>query len=239
MASSVSTAADYTFTVTANRTLVAKFKPVYAVTVTAEPPEGGDPEADPFYELDELAKLKSKPNTGWSLVSWTQNGVVVSTDVDFSFNVTGNRDLVANYALGNRIDLVADPKTAGDVSGAGVFPNGASVTVTAEARPGYIFLDWTEAGIPVSTDANYTFTLRRRARPHRPLRRAAEDRRRPAPTPGQLVFTWPDTPDWVLKESPDLAIWTTSTRTIVTSGGQNSVTVPTSGGRVFFRLWHP
>jgi len=235
----VSGAADYTFTVTTDRLLVAKFKPVYAVTVVAEPAEGGDPEADPFYELNELAKLKSKALPGWSLVSWTQNGVVVSTDVNFIFNVTGNRDLVANYAPGHRIDLVADPKTSGNVAGPGVFPSGASVTVTAEARPGYIFLDWAELGVSVSTDASYTFssttgrelTARFAALPKIVVA--------PSPTPGHLVFSWPDTPDWVLKESPDLAIWTTSTRTIVTSGGQNSVTVPTSGGRVFFRLWHP
>lgn len=235
----VSDSADYTFTVTADRVLVAKFKPVYAVTVVANPPEGGDPEADPFYELNELAKLKSKSLPGWSLVSWTQNGVVVSTDVNFLFNVTGNRDLVANYARGHRMDLVADPKTAGNVAGAGVFETGASVTVTAEARPGYIFLDWAELGVPVSSDASYTFT----STTGRDLtaRFAALPRIVVAasPVPGHLVYSWPDTPDWVLKESPDLAIWTTSTRTIVTSGGQNSVTVPTSGGRVFFRLWHP
>ena len=111
--------------------------------------------------------------------------------------------------------------------------------MTAEARPGYIFLDWAELGVPVSSDASYTFTsttgrdltARFAALPKIVIT--------PSPVPGHLVFSWPDTPDWVLKESPDLAIWTTSTRTIVTSGGQNSVTVPTSGGRVFFRLWHP
>lgn len=233
---SVSTSSSYTFTVTAHRTLVAKFKPVYGVTVVANPPQGGEPEADPFYELNELAKLKSKPNTGWSLVSWTQNGVVVSTDIDFSFNVTGNRDLVANYAFGKRIDLLADPKTAGNVSGEGVFLTGTPVTVSAEARPGYIFLDWTESDTPVSTDADYTFTstvprlltARFAALPSITVNAA--------PTPGQLVFTWPDSPHWVLKESHNLVTWTTSTRLITTSGGQNSVTVTTDEGRVFFRL---
>jgi uncharacterized repeat protein (TIGR02543 family) len=233
---SVSTSSSYTFTVTADRTLVAKFKPVYVVTVVANPPQGGDPEVDAFYELNELAKLKSKPNTDWSLVNWTQNGVVVSTDIDFNFNVTGNRDLVANYALGKRIDLVADPKTAGNVTGEGVFPAGNSVTVSAEARPGYIFLDWTEFDTPVSTDADYTFTsdvprlltARFAALPSIAIA--------PAPAPGQLVFTWPDVPNWVLKESPDLVTWTTSTRTVTASGGQKSVTVTTDEGRVFFRL---
>jgi hypothetical protein len=164
--------------------------------------------------------------------------VIVSTDENFSFNVSSNRDLVANYAPGYRIDLVADPKTAGNVSGGGVFDTGTSVTVMAEARPGYIFLDWTEAGTPVSTDANYTFAS---TAPRSLIARFAALPRitaAAAPTPGQIVFTWPDTPDWVLKESPDLATWTTSTRTVTTTGGQNSVTVNASEGRVFFRLQH-
>jgi hypothetical protein len=237
---SVSSASSYTFTVTANRSLVAKFKPVYAVTVAADPPQAGDPEADPFYELNELAKLKAKPATGWSLVSWTQNGVVVSTDENFSFNVSGNRDLVANYARGKRIDLLAEPKTAGNVSGAGVFEANASVTVSAAARPGYIFLGWTENDVAVSNDADYAFiasgvprllTAQFIALPKLAIA--------PAATPGQLDFTWPDAPGWVLQESPDLMTWTTSTRTVTTTGGQNSVSVLTSEGQTFFRLAHP
>jgi uncharacterized repeat protein (TIGR02543 family) len=241
----VSTARNYTFTVTENQTLLAKFKPVYYVTATAEPLDGGNPEADPFYEVGELAKLKSKPEPGWSLVSWTQNGVVVSTDEDFSFNVSGNRDLVANYALGDRIDLLADPKTAGNVSGAGVFESGNSVSVSAEARPGYIFIGWTEKDafendVFVSNDADYTFTAggvpRSLTARFIALPKLAIA---PAATPGQLDFIWPDAPGWLLEETGDLATWRTSTRDITTANGQRSVTVDPSEGKVFFRLKHP
>lgn len=233
---SVSTAPNYTFNVTANRTLVAKFKPVYYVSATAEPVEGGNPEADPLYEVGELAKLKSKPEPGWSLVNWTENGVIASTDVDFSFNVNGNRNLVANYAPGDRIDLLADPKTAGDVSGAGVFESGTEVTVTATARPGYIFLDWVEGQNSVSPDATYTFTstgqrglTARFAVLPKIVKAASAD-------PSKVAFTWPDNPSWVLKESSDLVTWTTSARPITTSNGQNSVTANKSEGHVFFQL---
>jgi hypothetical protein len=235
---SVSTASNYTFTVTANRALVAKFKPIYYVTVAAEPLQGGDPEVDPVYELNELAKLKSKPEPGWSLVSWTQNGVVVSTDVDFGFNVTGNRDLVANYLPGHRIDLVADPKTAGDVSGAGVFDTGDSVTVTAEPRPGYVFLDWTEGGSSVSTDANYTFTSAT-ARSLVARFTTLPTLHMSTPVAGMLTITWPAAvTGWTLQESADLspASWVDSTRPITVVDGQNQVTVSTALGNRFFRL---
>ena len=163
--------------------------------------------------------------------------MVVSTDVDFSFNVTGNRDLVANYALGDRIDLVADPKTAGDVSGAGVFENGTEVTVTAEAaaRLHLPRLD----GRRHQCEHRRELHLHVRGVPRSLIARFAALPKivtTPAPTPGQLVFTWPDTPNWVLTESSDLATWKNSTRPVTTTGGQNSVTVNPSEGRVFFRL---
>lgn len=231
----VSSARTYSFPVAGNVTLVARFKPVYYVTVTAEPAAGGDPEADPIYEVGELAKLRARPNHGWSLVNWTQNGVLVSTDEDFQFNVTGNRDLVATYAPGSRIDLAADPKTAGDVSGGGVVPNGVPSTVTAIPRNGYAFLDWTENGSTVSTDAAYTFS----ATDRRTLIARFVALPRLVPTvsaPGAVTFTWADAPGWVLKESPDLTTWTISTRPTVTTPGQRSLTVDTTEQPVFFKL---
>ena len=232
----VSSAKNYTFTVTGNLTLVAKFKPVYYVTIAAEPPEGGEPEGDPFYETGELAKLKAKPLPGWSLVSWTQNGVIVSTDEDFSFNVNGNRDLVAHYALGSRIDLLADPKTAGKVSGAGVFNSTTPVTISAEPLPGYLFLEWTENGDPVCTTANFTFTSDKPRLLTARFITLPTVAVTPAATPGQLAVTWPDAPGWVLQESGNLAGWATSARIITTINGQRSITVNTSEGQVFFRL---
>lgn len=232
----VSSARNYTFTVSGNRNLVAKFKPVYYVTVAADPPEGGDPEADPLYEVGELAKLKAKPQPGWSLVSWTQNGVVVSTDEDFSFNVNGNRDLVANYALGSRIDLLADPKTAGTVTGGGVFDATAPVSVRATPLPGYIFLEWTENGDTVSTTADYGFVSDKPRTLTARFIALPKLTTMPGAQPGARIFIWPDAPGWTLEESADLAGWASSTRTIITADGQRSVTVPAGSGRTFFRL---
>jgi len=48
--SSISISQNFTFTVSGDVTLVAKFKPVYYLTIAAEPPEGGEPEGDLSYE---------------------------------------------------------------------------------------------------------------------------------------------------------------------------------------------
>ncbi|MCW5554119.1 MAG: hypothetical protein KIS67_18430 [Verrucomicrobiae bacterium] len=154
----VSTARTNTFTVTTNRVLVAKFKPVYYVSVSADPPNGGEVEADPIYEVGELAKLKAKPKAGWCFVKWTQNGATVSTDPNYQFNATANRTLVGHFAQGNRIDASVYLGVGGTVTGGGIYANGASVMLVASANPGYAFLNWTEAGMPVSTNDTYAFT---------------------------------------------------------------------------------
>jgi hypothetical protein len=154
----VSTARTNTFTVTTNRVLVAKFKPVYSVAVSADPPNGGEVEADPVYEVGELAKLKAKPMAGWCFFNWTQNGQPVSTDPNFQFNVTANRTLIGHFAQGNRIDATVFLGVGGTATGAGIYPSGTSVTVVANPNPGYAFLNWTESNATVSTNDSYTFT---------------------------------------------------------------------------------
>jgi len=58
------------------------------------------------------------------------------------------------------VTLSADPAAGGTASGGGTFDSSASVTVTATVSgAGYAFANWTEGGNPVSTDANYTFTI--------------------------------------------------------------------------------
>ena len=53
----------------------------------------------------------------------------------------------------------ASPAGGGSTSGDGTFPIGANATVVATANPGYVFLNWTEGGVEVSTLASYDFTL--------------------------------------------------------------------------------
>ena len=155
----VSTSRTNTFTVSTNRVMVAKFKPVYSVTVTADPPNGGTAEVDSSkYEPGELAKMTAIPEAGWCFVNWTQNGIPVSTDPNFQFNVTANRTLVGHFAYGKRIEASVYLGIGGTVTGAGVYQTGQSVMLAAAANPGYAFLNWTENNAEVSTSDTYTFT---------------------------------------------------------------------------------
>lgn len=239
----VSSLASYTFKVTLDRQLVAKFKPVYTVTAAASPAGDFEVEADSLlYDPGEKVVMKvNHVASGYSFVNWTENGLIVSTLPSFSFSCTGNRDLVAHFALGHRIDLSCDPKTAGTADGAGVYVNGSTVPLLAEPKPGYIFTHWTEGGIVVSSDPAYSFL-------------SGTDRTLVAnfvalpgilvesPSPGTLVLAWPDgasTAGWILEESTDLKSWMMSTRPFAIVGAQRQVTITDPVGTCFFRLRYP
>ncbi len=53
----------------------------------------------------------------------------------------------------------SNPTEGGTTTGGGTFNPGQSCTVTATANPGYNFVNWTENGTQVSTQASYTFTV--------------------------------------------------------------------------------
>lgn len=64
-------------------------------------------------------------------------------------------------ALGQNytVTLIPEPPEGGMVTGEGTYASGASVTVSAEALPGFEFAGWWEEGIEVSTKPTYTFTI--------------------------------------------------------------------------------
>ena len=156
----VSTTASYTFTATADRALTATFIKVYYINASSAPAAGGSTEMDSLsYKLNENAKADAFPNAGYQFVNWTENGTVVSTANPYVFNVTGDRELVANFSVigGVTITASAAPVAGGSVTGGGSVANGTNVTLTATPNAGYSFINWTEAGAPVSNNASYTF----------------------------------------------------------------------------------
>ncbi len=83
---------------------------------------------------------------------------------------TGAKDLAGNPLTVNYVwsfttvflytaTLSSNPSAGGITSGGGTFTTGSSVTVTATANSGYKFINWTENGTAVSTNASYTFTI--------------------------------------------------------------------------------
>ncbi|NTW24928.1 MAG: M6 family metalloprotease domain-containing protein, partial [Lentimicrobium sp.] len=157
----VSSNAAYSFTVSGNRTLVANFViQQFTITASANPGAGGSTTGGGNYNFGAQATLTAIPNTGYNFTNWTESGNVVSTDAAYSFTVSGNRTLVANFVIQQfTISASANPGAGGSTTGGGNYNFGAQATVTAIPNPGYNFTNWTESGNVVSTDAAYSFTV--------------------------------------------------------------------------------
>ncbi len=160
--SNVSSSASYTFTVSADRALVATFTPVYVIGTASNPANAGTTEADSAsYNPGDGGNVKAFPAAGYQFVNWTENGVIVSTSATFNFtNVQANHTYVANFAVpgGVNISTASAPAAGGSTDGAGSYLIGDDVIVSALDNPGYAFTNWTEGGAVVSTTADYAFT---------------------------------------------------------------------------------
>ena len=95
----VSEKAEYEFEVKANVDMVANFVPVnsYLVTVGVNPKDAGEIIGAGVYEPNETVVLKASANDGYRFISWMENGEVVSTSAQYSFTITRDVDLVANF----------------------------------------------------------------------------------------------------------------------------------------------
>lgn len=95
--------------------------------------------------------------------NWSENDSVVSDEPTYTFTVSSDRTLVANFTVNDQeiytISIAANPIEGGTVSGGGSFISGTSITVTATANSGYKFLNWTEEDVVVSTNVSYTFIV--------------------------------------------------------------------------------
>jgi len=119
----VSTDTSYNFTVSANRNLVANFildTVHYTITTSSTPSTGGNTTGGGTFTINQSCTVKATHNTGYVFVKWTENGTTVSTDTTYTFTVTANRNLVANFSSTqgivdntflNSINLYPNPST--------------------------------------------------------------------------------------------------------------------------------
>jgi hypothetical protein len=123
----VSTDAEYSFTITGDRSLVAHFQiQEFEVTVVAEPAEGGIVEGAGTYFYGQTAELKAIPAEHYQFINWEEEGVEVSGETEFAFNVTASRNLVANF------ELISSVRDISQTNGMKVFPNPASHNIQVE-----------------------------------------------------------------------------------------------------------
>jgi uncharacterized repeat protein (TIGR03803 family) len=148
---------DYTYTAFKQITQTK-----YLVAVSASPSADGTVSGGGTFAAGSSCTVTATAKSGYTFANWTENGGVVSASPSYTFTLNANQTLVANFtknAANYTITLSASPSAGGTVSGGGTFVAGSSCTVTATAKSGYTFANWTENGGVVSASSSYTFPL--------------------------------------------------------------------------------
>lgn len=100
----VSTQAIYTFQASADRSLTAVFAviiPTYTISVSvgADQADWGTVSGGGQYQEGQQVTVTAAPNEGYQFTAWQENGQQVSTDTSYTFQASGNRVLVAVFAV--------------------------------------------------------------------------------------------------------------------------------------------
>ena len=156
----VSEEAEYSFTIISDRDLVANFELLtYKVTASVNNENFGTVTGSGNYKHGDNVKLTAVSKAGYAFVNWTENGEVVSEEVEYSFIIKSDRNLVANFIEAYDVEVSLNPENAGSVTGTGIYKQGDNVTLIASPKEGYKFINWTENGEVVSEEAEYSFTI--------------------------------------------------------------------------------
>ena len=156
----MSTDTTYTYTASRDDNYIGKFAeiPYYTVTAYALLDEYGTVTGGGTYEGGTMVTVTATANPGWRFGWWTYNGNSVSTDASYTFKVTENAKLVANY-LKNMFKVIVEPTEGGTAAGGGSYQEGKTAPLTATPNEGYRFVGWFEGETKVSDQASYDYPV--------------------------------------------------------------------------------
>lgn len=152
----ISTSISHTFTITANRTFIAVFEDNSQcnLTLLAVPSEGGKVTGAGSYPPNSKVTAQAISNSNYRFTNWSNDSAIVSVNPVYSFQITQNTNLSANFTNIIPVILTANvtPPTGGYTVGGGLYNLGDTVYLTAHPNSGWKFLDWVEYGSQISTD---------------------------------------------------------------------------------------
>jgi hypothetical protein len=98
----VSTSATYKFTVTGNRDLIAYFNlsgtsATSKLSLTVSPGGSGKTSGAGTFRTETSRTVKATANNGFLFANWTENGAVTSSNASYTFKLSSDRTLTANF----------------------------------------------------------------------------------------------------------------------------------------------
>lgn len=129
------------------------------ISLMALPASGGTVSGGGTFMGGTNVTMTATPNAGRNFLSWTENGIVVSTNASFSFAADGNKTLTANFSGPSTgpylINATANPAVYGNAGGGGTYHNaGDIVDLDVTPADGLSFVGWTENGDLVNLPFN-------------------------------------------------------------------------------------
>ncbi len=160
----VSTSSNIQFTLNANRTFVANFRAIpasqFAVVLSSSPAAGGTTDGEGAYAAGTSVTVTSAPNTGYTFTNWTDQvtGSILSTSPAYTFALSANRSLIANFAI-NTYTLTVNAVNGSVAKNPDQarYNHGSSVILTATPAAGYVFSSW--SGDATGTTNPLTVTM--------------------------------------------------------------------------------
>ncbi|MBO7133722.1 MAG: choice-of-anchor J domain-containing protein [Bacteroidales bacterium] len=146
----------------------SNFTTLCSIAASVSPDESGSITGAGDYAWGNTCTLTATADDCYNFVNWTENGTQVSTNATYSFTVTGNRTLVANFTL-NNYSVTVDAGEGGTASqeGNGTYDCGSIARLTATPDACYNFSYWTDGNggtfagfnpIEITVDHDITFT---------------------------------------------------------------------------------
>ena len=129
----------------------------YEIAAAASPETSGIITGEGEYHQGDEVTLTASSNTGYEFSHW-QDGATKLYDNPLVFDASEDKNLTAVFSeIPYEISVLVNTTEAGTTEGEGTYLEGETVTVTATAYDNYRFVNWTEGGTEVSTDAEYIF----------------------------------------------------------------------------------
>ena len=149
---------DTTFKATQNLALTAYFEEiVYNITAQSDNDDMGSVSGGGAYKENATVVLTANPRPGFRFIEWKNGDKEVFFEAKYEFPATENITLTAYFAEApsHMINLAANNAEWGEVSGGGAYKENTEITIKAEAKPGYRFVNW-KIGEDVFTEASDT-----------------------------------------------------------------------------------
>ncbi|MFW5645408.1 MAG: InlB B-repeat-containing protein, partial [Bacteroidota bacterium] len=131
----------------------------------------GDPQTAVWTEINNVQWHDGITDWVWTFSESIDLSTLTGPSAHIAFKYTSTSQQAAAWELDNillshqlpdhvyHISVAANPASGGSVTGAGTYLQGETVEMTATPDSDYVFLNWTENGTVVSSDASYSFTV--------------------------------------------------------------------------------